>query len=113
MIDLLSTFKYPVIRQGSLSPSEEYPETFFTFWNMDEAGASFYDNQDATVENDFRVCVYSKRPSLAYSLLNSARALLKANSWIITDRGYDVASDEVTHIGRGMSVTYLKLTNIE
>lgn len=113
MIALLATLKYPVVRQGSLSPSDPYPPTFFTFWNVDETGQSFYDNQDAAVEHDFRVCVYSSTPALAYSLLTEARALLKQNGWIITDRGYDVASDEFTHVGRGMTVTFLERKNIE
>lgn len=108
LILLLSTFKYPVIRQGSLAPDKAYPDTFFTFWNDDENGESFYDNDTATVDFVFSVNAYSTSPSKAYELISSARALLKQNGWIITERGYDVASDEITHVGRGMTVEFLQ-----
>lgn len=107
LIELLSTLKYPVIRQGSLAPDETYPDTFFTFWNNDETEHSAYDNDTVNVDYDFDVNVYSTNPDTAYQLLSQARKLLKENGWIIATRGYDVASDEITHIGRGMEVLYL------
>lgn len=112
LITLLATFKYPVIRQGSLAPGQAYPDTFFTFWNNDEEGEAFYDNQTAAVTHDYDVNVYSTNPSNVYSLLASARDLLRQNGWIITSRGYDVASDEITHVGRGMTVEYLEQKTI-
>lgn len=108
LISLLSTLGYPVIRQGSLPPNTAYPDTFLTFWNSSEDGESFYDNQTASAAHDFDVNVYSNNPTTAYSVLESARALLKSNGWIITSRGFDVPSDEITHIGRGFTVAYLE-----
>lgn len=112
LIGILKSFKIPVIRQGSLPTDEEYPKTFFTFWNNDEEGESFYDNKTSSVLYDFSVNCYSTDPALAYELLRNARALLLENGWIITDRGYDVSSDEITHVGRGMNVMYLELQNL-
>lgn len=112
LISLLETFKYPVIRQGSLPQDKAYPNTFFTFWNNDESGESFYDNATSSVLYDYSVNCYSTDPTLAYELLRNARALLLQNNWIITDRGYDVTSDEITHVGRGMNVMYLELQNL-
>lgn len=111
LIELLSTLKYPVIRQGSLAPDETYPNTFFTFWNNDETEHSAYDNDTVNVDYDFDVNVYSTNPDTAYQLLSQARKLLKENGWIIATRGYDVASDEITHIGRGMEILFLKTEN--
>lgn len=111
LIELLSTLKYPVIRQGSLAPDEAYPDTFFTFWNNDETEHSAYDNDTVNVDYDFDVNVYSTNPDTAYQLLSQARKLLKENGWIIATRGYDVASDEITHIGRGMEILFLKTEN--
>lgn len=108
LITLLETFNYPVIRQGSLAPTQNYPDTFFTFWNNSEDGESYYDNDVAGVSYDFYVNVYSKNPTLTYSLIDDARALLKKNGWIIVQRGFDIASDEPTHTGRGMEVEFLK-----
>lgn len=108
LIQLLETLDVPVIRQGSLAPEDEYPDTFITFWNNEEEGHSFYDNEETSSTYDYDVNVYSEDPDTAYSLLDEARELLKAHDWIIYRRGYDVASDEITHIGRGMEVIYFK-----
>ena len=113
LIKLLETLGYPVIRQGSLGPSQAYPDTFMTFWNNDEDGESFYDNDAATVTHYFDVNAYSTNPSTAYDLISQARNLLKANEWIITDRGFDVPSDEITHVGRGMNVAFLENLTIQ
>ena len=107
LINLLGTFNVPVIRQGSLAPDQAYPDTFFTFWNNDESEHSAYDNETANVDYDFDVNVYSTNPDTAYLLLKQSRELLKQNGWIIATRGYDVSSDEITHVGRGMEILYL------
>lgn len=107
LIDLLATLNYPVIRQGSLAPSQTYPDTFITFWNNYEEGHSFYDNDTVNVDYSFDVNVYSTSPNTVYALLDTARELLKANGWVIVERAYDARSDESTHIGRGMVVGYL------
>lgn len=108
LIDILETFEYPVIRQGSMGEDEEYPDTFFTFWNNSEDGDAFYDNETFKVVHDFDVNVYSTNPETTYSLLKSARDSLKKNGWIPVRMGYDMASDEITHTGRGMNVIFLE-----
>lgn len=107
LIALLESFDYPVIRQGSLG-EQKYPDTFITFWNSSEDGQSFYDNNAASVVWQFDVNVYSISPIVAYSVLAAARKLLKENGWTMQTRGYDVASDEITHIGRGMTIEFLQ-----
>ena len=108
LIQLLETFEVPVIRQGSLAPSEKYPDTFFTFWCNSEAEQSAYDDHTVSVVYDFDVNVYSTSPSKVYDLLTEARKLFKRNGWQTPDRGHDIYSDEITHTGRGMEVTFLK-----
>lgn len=98
----------PVIRQGSLPPTEAYPDTFFTFWNRSEEGASYYDNDMVSSVHLFDVNVYSRSAETAYSLLREARLVLKQAGWVCVSNGYDIASDEPTHIGRGMQVEFLK-----
>lgn len=111
LIELLERFGYPVIRQGSLGPNEKYPDTFFTFWNNDETEHSAYDNHTVNADYDYDVNVYSTSPAKAYNLLAQARNILRENGWVSPSRGYDVQSDEVTHVGRGMEITYLKNEN--
>ena len=108
LIRLLETKKYPVFRQGSLTEKDAYPETFITFWNTEELGESFYDNGVALTSHSFDVNVYSSSPDTAYSLQRELRDMLKENGWTIQSRGYDVASDEPTHLGRGFAVIFLK-----
>lgn len=113
LITILESFKVPVYRQGSMSADEVYPETFITFWNSGSQDHSHYDNEEYGTEWDFNVYVYSSIPSTAYSLLADIRAALKTAGWIPTSKGYDVASDEATHIGKGIDVLYLEIPTAE
>lgn len=112
LIELLESFGYPVIRQGSLGPAEAYPETFITYWNTDDTEHSAYDNATASADVSFQIAIYSTSPTTAYNTLKAARDLLKENGWTPTTRAYDTASDEVTHIGRGFQVVYLQTENL-
>lgn len=109
LIYLLSTFGYPVKRQGSLSDQDNYPDHFFTFWNNDSDDHSHYDNSEYGTSWDFDINFYSIDPEKAYSILDSARDLLKSHGWIISGKGRDVMSDEPTHTGRGMEALYLQV----
>lgn len=108
LIALLEAFKYPVIRQGSLAPDAAYPATFFTFWDRSEEEQAAYDNETALVVHEFDINVYSNDPSTVYSLLAQARDAVKAAGWQTPDRGHDIASDEITHTGRGFTCTYIE-----
>lgn len=108
LISVLSEFGYPVIRQGSLSEDEDYPDHFFTFWNNYSNDGSYYDNNAISTIWDFDVSFYSIDPTLTYSILEKARIKLKNKHWIISGKGYDVASDELTHTGRGMNALFLE-----
>lgn len=108
LIEILSSFGYPVYRQGSMSDDEAYPPTFFTFWNSDSPDHSHYDNSEYGTEWTFNIYVYSNEPELTYSVLADARAALKEAGWICQGKGYDVQSDEETHTGRGLEVIYLQ-----
>jgi hypothetical protein len=53
--------------------------------------------------------VYSVNVSVTYSLLQEIRTALKAAGWIVPGKGFDVASDEETHTGRGIQCLYLEV----
>lgn len=108
LIELLSSLNYPVYRQGSFVDGQPYPESFFTFWNTDSPDHSHYDNADYATDWAFDVNFYSIDPELTYSVLANARILLKQNHWIVPSQGYDVYSDEPTHVGRGMQALFLE-----
>ena len=105
LISLLESFTFPVFRQGSVT--ESYPDNFFTFWESEEDGNSYYDNVTVDVYYQFSVYFYSTNPANTYSYIEQARSLLKQNGWTIKTRGYDVASGEPSHTGRGFDIIYL------
>lgn len=108
LITLLETFGYPVRLQGSLAEHEQYPDSFFTFWNNDSTDGSHYDNDAINYIWDFDVNFYSTNPTLVNTVLLDAKTLLKNNGWIISGKGYDVATDEPTHTGRGINAIYIE-----
>ena len=105
LIALLGTFTFPVYRQGSVT--ESYPDNFFTFWESEENGNSYYDNTTVDAYYRYSVYFYSNNPANTYSYIHQARNLLKQNGWTIRSRGYDVASGEESHTGRGFDIAYL------
>lgn len=108
LIALLETLGYPVFLQGSLAPDEPYPDTFLTFWNGSADDQDHYDNQPINFVWEFDVNVYSTDPEIVNTALLTARTLLRANGWVVGGKGYDAASDEPTHTGRGITVFYLE-----
>lgn len=112
LINKLEMFGYPVYRQGSLTETA-YPDSFFTFWNVDSPDHAHYDNQVYGTVWSFMVNFYSTNPALIHTVLESARVLLKGDGWIIPSRGYDVPSDEPTHTGRGYVAYYLDVSENE
>lgn len=107
LISLLESFGYPVFLQGTLSPAEPYPESFFTFWNNTSSDAAHYDNSPVRYTWSFDVNFYSVNPALVNSVLLEAKALLKQNGFVISGKGYDLYSDEPTHTGRGMNALFI------
>jgi hypothetical protein len=109
LLEILQSFGYPVYRQGSMSDDEKYPETFFTFWNTESPDHSHYDNDEYGTSWSYNIFVYSSDPAKTYSLLLEARTALKQAGWVAPSKGFDAASDEATHTGRGLEVYYLQI----
>lgn len=109
LIELLSSLGYEVYRQGSFAEGDQYPDSFFTFWQNDSADHAYYNNNDYGTGWRFDVNFYSIDPEKTYEAIAQARTLLKQNSWIVPSKGYDVHSDEPTHTGRGIQVQFLQI----
>ena len=109
LITILSTLGYPVLLQGSLDPQEPYPDAFFTFWNNSSDDGPHYDNGPMTYVWSFDVNFYGTDPTLVNTALISAKALLKAQGWIVGGKGYDLTTDEpTTHTGRGITALFIE-----
>lgn len=109
LIQTLSKYKYPVFLQGTLAEDEQYPEAFFTFWNNSTYDFNSYDNEAIGYVWDFDVNFYATDPELVNTTLAKVKADLKAEGWLISGVGYDIASDEPTHTGRGMNALYIQI----
>ena len=113
LIETLANFGFPVLLQGSLLPDEPYPDHFFTFWNNDSYGNSYYDNNEQSTVFNYDVNFYSINPEWVYSKLRAAIAALKSAGFIVSGDGYSVLSDESTHDGRGVNVLYRRENNYD
>lgn len=108
LINTLSSLGYPVKLQGSIEKNEQYPESFFTFWENDSYDGSHYDNNPINYIHNFDVNFYSIDPTLVNTVLLEAKTELKKVGFIMTGKGYDVPSDEPTHTGRGMNALIIE-----
>lgn len=104
LIQTLEPLGFKIIQQGSLDDNEAYPDSFFTFWNNDSWDDEFYDNIEHETIWNFDLNFYSIDPTLVNTKLLEAKSLLRQNGFIVRGKGYDVASDEPTHTGRGINV---------
>ncbi len=105
LIEVLESEGIPVIRQGSMTENEEYPQKFFTFWNP-ECEEIHYNNESRFELVTFEVNFYSTDPEEIYEIMKKTRRKLREKGFTVIDPGHDVESDEATHTGRGMTVNY-------
>lgn len=108
LIETLEALGYEVYRQGSFTSTEDYPESFFTFWNNTSYDGSHYDNRETSIVWDFDVNFYSTDVEKTHSVLNDAIKALKDRHFIISGRGYDMPSGTITHTGRGVQALFLE-----
>lgn len=106
LISTLETLGYPVRLQGSLLPDEPYPDSFFTFWNNDSYGSSYYDDSEVATDFSYDVNFYSTDPEKVYAEIRNAVSTLKSAGFIVSGDGFSVPSDVDTHDGRGLNVLY-------
>ena len=112
LINVLNTTfdsAYPIFLQGTYAQDEPYPAAFFTFWNNSTRDFDTFDNETIGYVWDFDVNFYATDPTLVNTVLETAKAALKNAGWLISGVGYDVASDEPTHTGRGMNALYIQI----
>ena len=113
LIQILSTYGYPVSLQGSYGPTEKYPDAFFTFWNGDTYDMEHFNDRPAAFTWSFDVNFYATDPALVNSTILDVRNRLKENGWIVDGVGYDVPVDEPTHTGRGLIALFRETNKTE
>lgn len=108
-ISILKTICPKVIQQGSLPQNEQYPGSFFTFWNPDTSDNKHYDNAAHGCVWTLDVNFYSTDNLEVYSSLAAAMDAMRDAGWKISGKGHAVASDYSTHTGRGFTALYLEI----
>lgn len=109
-VALLQTFGLPIFLQGSLNKNSAYPSSFFTYWNDTTEDNAHYDNDAIAFNWQFTIYYYTQNENAAQmdGVFLQIRNLFKQNGWIMTGVGYDVPSDEPTHVGRAIDVYYIQ-----
>ena len=103
---LLESTGYPYFRQGSLAPDDPYPESFFTFWNVDTPEDSYFDNGPHAANWSWRGYFYTKDPAPLYSVMGDFLESARAAGFISQGRARDLSSDEPGTVGRTIQLTY-------
>ena len=110
LFDLFETMGYKeaegFFRQGSLS-DENYPEKFFTFWNIDTPSDSFYDNEEARYNEYIQVGFYTNDAKLIYSEMEDFIERARAKGFSCT-RAKDAPSGKANYYGR---ICYVRIIN--
>lgn len=105
LINLLESFGYPVHLQGSLLSVDDYPDSFFTFWNFQNDGDLFYDNESYASDFGYWIYFYSSDPELIEDKINEVKAVLKKNKFIVQGP-IDARSDIKSHTGKMLTIFY-------
>lgn len=109
LINVLESLNYPYFQQGTMNQEEGYPDSYFTFKNMNTSGDAFYNNEEHKTIWLFIVAFYSNNPDLIEKELLNAKKKLKEKGFIVSGKGYDVESDEPTQTGRGIVVKIIEI----
>lgn len=107
LFDLFDEIGLPYFRQGSLSDSD-YPQKFFTYWNIDTPNTSFYDNKEHRFVEYIQVGYYTNNANEVYTGMDEFCEKAKAKGFVLQGRPQDADADKDNYFGR---VCYLRIIN--
>jgi len=103
---------YPTYRQGSMSATQQYPDNFFTYWNNYSELDSYYDDGDNLIIWSYDINFYTCEIKNIDEVLNGVVNQLRADNDIVIEQYiHDVASDEPSHVGKGLTISILERRN--
>ena len=105
---ILSATGCEYARQGSFSESENIPDTYFAFWNLDTPEDGFYDNNPTRAVWHWQVYLYTKDPSIMYSKMDELIALARQSGFVPDGRAWDIPTDEPGYVGRSVRLLYVE-----
>lgn len=95
-----------IFLQGTLGQDEAYPSSFFTFFNS-ETEEMYADNVVYQSIWYIELNYYSNDPTSVNTMFDTLKPILVANGFQVQGKGFDVPSDEPSHTGRGINITYI------
>lgn len=107
LINVLESLGFEVYEQGSFTDTKDYPESFFTFWNLEAEGQRFYDNEESAIAWTYDVNFYSTDPAIITETIKKAKAALRADGWICAGMGRAAQSGTHTHAGRTIEAIFI------
>lgn len=109
LFDLFEEIGLPYFRQGSLS-DKEYPNSFFTFWNIDTPFIKFRDNNSKNYVEYIQVGFYTNNANLIYSQMDDFINRAKQKGFILEGKAKDTDADQDNYFGR---LVYLRIIKEE
>lgn len=106
--EIFKKLELPYSRQGSYESENDYPPSFFTFWNANTPNDGFYDNKEHRVLWYWYIYFYTKNASIFYSKMNEFIALAKEAGFIVEGRGSDAPTDRPDYFGRYVRIIYIE-----
>lgn len=95
-------------RQGSYESSEDYPASFFTFFNFDTPESGFFDNVANRAVWFWQIYYYTNDPATLYTQLDDFIARAKAVGFIVEGRGNDIPCDRPDYVGRMVRIKFIE-----
>lgn len=95
----LLSIVYPAYLTGTYPIDEEYPASFYTFFNQ-RTDLVLLDNDEKESIYIYTINFYTNNPEIIDTEIKEKRKLLKDNGYAVSGP-YDVRSDEKSHIGKG------------
>lgn len=99
LFNIFDEMGFPYFRQGSLS-DDNYPESFFTFWNMNTDNDSFYDNDETRYIEQFFIYFYTNNIKILYSTMDEFIKKAKDKGFVVEGGSYDTNSGKIDYFGR-------------
>ena len=106
LFEIFEKLGLPYFRQGSLS-DDNYPNSFFTFWNIDTPSDCFYDNEERCYKEIINVYFYTNNPKIIYSKMDEFIKEAKLKGFIVEGHGKDTSSGKIDYFGRYITITII------
>lgn len=104
LIDILKESGYPVYKQGTFLNTDEYPHSFWTFYNI-KSDELYKDDEAYAIVKHFTVCFYSNNPTIIRETIDTTRKKLKEADFFVGAET-DVDADATSHTGEGFICIY-------